>query len=704
MNPYEISHMDWVLKYKKKKFTDYAINDAKATLAVFLELQKSFRELEKSKNYTIKKTIGSAAVSYYTNFIKNIDKNLLKTILGKKTSIKLATDEKFSECYHGGRNETFWIGKAPEEYLYLDLDYKNAYPTCLSMLHAVDWELTPTFITKIEQLLIKDDAQLNATYVEAKFKFPLGTLFPCLPDFHEDYGLIYPLQGTTYTTAHEVILAHKMGAIIDIIDAKEMQPLKRNGKIYHPFKDFYKILIEKRADYPPKTMKNLLFKEYANTLYGKICQNVSKKISKGLYDDVSKELGPSTITSSAYAANVTGVMRSALGELLYTCTQLNEIAGENIYLPINAVTDGAMIGVKKSNFSAETIEKIESKSYKNIKEVLPEFIEKLEESKLIKLLKQTRRDITNNDNGYLEIKSMSDELWTFKTRGSVGYYKKKLTVLTKAGHRPPMIEDVYEEEMEIDGKNEIYKDRYDRPRTDEESAKWLLDIYHSLPEIEIYDFSRLITFKDLINTDNDYEDMINIISDRKTSLDFDYKRKPDFENEPVSDDEESSELININTIPFYNKDEMLQWRNAANSLRDSGKKDHVGGKYAGYRATPIKVHQKVSSKDRYGEKGTKGVIVNYVVHAYIKNKLIPYTCEYNNAQIANKFIDPKFSTKNKKTLFINREMIRNLQYKVFVPTKLVDNNFTRYWVKQTLRRLDVYPHDKIIEKLISVKR
>lgn len=703
MSYYDISHMDWVMKYKKKKFTEYAINDVKATMSIFLELQNNFRKLDTSNNYTIKKTIGSAAVSYYSNYINDINKNLLDTILGKKRSIKLATDDRFSECYHGGRNETYFIGKAPGGYIFFDIDYKNAYPTCLSMLHGIDWEASPKFIKNIEQLLLKDESQLNATYVQAHFKFPPDTLYPCLPDFHETYGLIYPLEGTTYTTAHEIILAHKMGAKVDIIDAKEMLPLKRDAKVFHPFKGFYKIIIRERSKYKKKSMKNLLFKEYANTLYGKICQNVSKKKLTGLYDGVAKELGDSTITSNAFAANVTGIMRAALGELLYTATQLNLIYGKDTYLPLNGVTDGAMIGVKISNFSNETIKKIESNSFSNIYEILPEFINKLEESTLIKLMKKTRYDIDDkNDDTYLEIKSISNKMWTFKTRGSVGYYDDKLTVLTKAGHKPPMIEDVHEELIQSDGQ----KHKFKRPRSKEESAQWLLNIYYSLPEIKMYDLSRLITFKDLVNTSNDYEDMITIINNQKTNLDFDYKRKPDFDNESLLEDESITELTNINTIPMHNKDEMLKWRKTAENIRDSGRKDHVGGKYSGYRATPIKVYQKVFNDEtpKFGQKGTKGIIVQYVVQAYIKNKLYPYTADYNTNQIEKRFLDPVFSTKNKVKSFINREMIRTLKNKVFIPANLPDNNYTRLWVKKTLKKLDILPNDKLLAILIAKRR
>lgn len=713
MNFYEISHMDWVLKNKKDKFVEYGINDARATLKAFLELQNKFQELEdfrkdtKTKKDTklkketkLKRTIGGAALSYYKKYLYLTYKKKLSDITGQGTTICELTKSHFSESYHGGRNETYFIGKAPEEYIYFDIDYKNAYPTCLAMLAGIDWDATPIKIHSLKQLLQKNNIEMHCTYVHARFKFPENTIYPSLPDFDPKYGLIYPLEGITYTTAHEILLAYKMGADIEILDAKLLQMKKTKNQVFYPFKSFYKQIIEKRNEHPKKSMMNLLYKEYANTLYGKVAQNVSKKKSAGLFDKETKELGESHITSAALASNITGIMRAALGELLNTCEELNKEKDEQIYLPLNAVTDGALIGVKKSSFSAETLKKIENKSYENIEEVLPCLIKKIKESHLIQELIKTRKDITGKDD-FLEIKSISNKVWTFKTRGSVGYYNKELTLITKAGHKPPMIEDLYNDTVAIDGKKKRYEHKYFRPRTDEESAKWLLEQYYDYSQIQTYELSRLVTLKDLIFND-DIEDMITILKDRKVNLDFDYKRKPNFERE-YPETKDSTELLNLDTLAFKDKAEMLIWRKTAENLRNSGKKI-FDQRTTGYRSTPPKVQMAISNiteKRNFGEKGLKGVIVQYVIEAYIKDKLYPNTCTHNYNQIEEIFRDKRFCTQLEKKPFITRGIISNLKKRNFIPTNLPNNSYTKEIVKQTLRQLNIKPIQQVLGKLIS---
>jgi hypothetical protein len=703
MSFYEISHMDWVLKYKKDKFIEYAINDAKATMMAFIELQKNFNALAKRQSIKIERTIGGAAVGYYKKYLKDTYKLSLKDITGNKTTIQELTKEQFSECYHGGRNETYFIGKAPDDFIYFDIDFQNAYPTCLASLAGINWDLSPMAITTVEQLKNIPDIHLKCSYVQANFIFPSNIKYPCLPDYHEKFGLIYPLSGTTYTTAHEILLAQKMGAKIDIIDSKVLQPSKNYDGYFYPFKTFYQLLIKERNKYPKKSMKNLLFKEYANTLYGKVSQNVSKKNTYNLFDDKPEELGDSQITSSSFASNITGMMRAALGELLYACETLNMRAKGIKYLPLNAVTDGALIGVKRSSFSAETLHKIENKTFKSIVEIVPELIDELKKSNLIKDIIQTRTEITDTDS-FLEIKSISNKVWTFKTRGSVGYYNDELTLLTKAGHKPPMIEDLYKDELEIDGEKKYYEHTYYRPRTQEEEAQWLLDCYYDYTEIKKYPLSKLPSLKELIYNNN-IEDMVNILQDRKINLDFDYKRKPNYMTNFEEQEDVTSELLNLDTLPYKTKGEMIKWRKAADNLRNSSSKA-FGLRTNGYRATPAKVHTKIFFPDdehtRFGEKGNKGVIVQYVIEAYVKNKLPYVSCEYNYNQLENLFKDQRFYTQVTKKPYITRQIISEIvKKKTFVPKKLPDNAHTRAWVRKTLKHIGVFPTDNMINTLIA---
>ena len=744
---YEKSHMDWLLEHKEKKFREYAINDAKATMKAFIELQKNFNRLENNnKEFKIKRTIGSAALDYYESFIKEKYSLKPKNIIGKGTSTEQATHDKFSESYHGGRNETYYIGKAPEEYIYFDIDYKNAYPTCLSMLYGINWDIPPKPITSMKQLLNIKNIHKYCTYIQARFEFLKNPIYPCLPDFHQKYGLLYPIKGTTYTTAHEILLAHKMGAKIDIINGGILTPKENYENYFYPFKEFYTKIIKERDAYPKKSMMNLLYKEYANTLYGKVAQNVSEKRTYDLFGTESKEIGDSKISSPAFASNITGLMRAALGELLYTCEVLNKEKNETIYLPLNAVTDGALIGVKKSSFSAETLKlfedynSLDKKQTLSLEDILPDFIKELKKSNLIEEIRKTREEIATNDT-FLEIKSISNKVWTFKTRGSVGYYNETVTMLTKAGHKPPEIQDDFDTAKEKDkdeykiivgGKEKRYIHKYFRPRTQEETARWLLKVYYSYPEITTYDMSRLTSLKDLINT-NEAEDIVQIIKSRKSNLDFDYKRRPNFEEEYpdikserkyskenletkkhekiVLENDYTSELMNLNTLPFESKNEMLKWRTAAETLRNSS---YIifGERTNGYRATPTKVHAKVFEpvplKDgkpiksfKVGEKGLKGVMTQYTIQAYVKGKLPAVPCTHNGAQIERIFLDKRFYTHLSKKAFIDRKIVYALKKKVFVPTRFPNNSFNRAWIRKTLKQLKIEPSQDIFDVLLS---
>jgi hypothetical protein len=55
-----------------------------------------------------------------------------------------------------------------------------------------------------------------AGYAEVEFRFPEGTLYPCLAVMMEKYGLWYPLSGVALATAPEIELALEMGAEITI--------------------------------------------------------------------------------------------------------------------------------------------------------------------------------------------------------------------------------------------------------------------------------------------------------------------------------------------------------------------------------------------------------------------------------------------------------------------------------------------------------
>lgn len=109
----------------------------------------------------------------------------------------------------------------------------------------------------------------------------------------------------------------------------------------------------------------------------------------------------------------------------------------------------------------------------------------------------------------------------------------------------------------------------------------------------------------------------------------------------------------------------------------------------------------ITEKRNFGEKGLKGVIVQYVIEAYIKDKLYPNTCTHNYNQIEEIFRDKRFCTQLEKKPFITRGIISNLKKRNFIPTNLPNNSYTKEIVKQTLRQLNIKPIQQVLGKLIS---
>jgi hypothetical protein len=95
------------------------------------------------------------------------------------------------------------------------IDIKAAYPTALSFIGLPDWH-TAQHCTDLHRLAVID-AAMTAALVE--FRFPDGTPFPCLPvRASNGRGLIYPLEGQSWCTGPELVVAIGIGADITVKD------------------------------------------------------------------------------------------------------------------------------------------------------------------------------------------------------------------------------------------------------------------------------------------------------------------------------------------------------------------------------------------------------------------------------------------------------------------------------------------------------
>lgn len=394
-------------------------------------------------------------------------------------------------------------------------------------------------------------------FARVHFQFPEDCLYPCLPVRHPHFGLIYPLEGDTDATASEILLALEAGAKIEALTSVEL-PVRtdKNGRPVRFFLNHLRKLLAARAQYkkdkknPASVVMEKLCKEFANSFYGKFAQGVNPR-SVVQVSGESEALGPSKLTESSVAAMATGLPRAALSAVLLAIERYN--AGktpEEQITAISATTDGLLIGLPapagytvvgdyytcptpKEMAAGAVPELIEHDALGNpnaalrIENVLERFgcgelLPLLDEYLPIRQMRRSREDLTD-DETYLEVKHLADQVHSIKTRGqllilSTGHCSHA----AKFGHKPPLSELVedgeeYKRIMEAGG---IVRHTRD--------ADWILDQIERQEvedaEIPFYDFINLTGFKEMLESEGRL-DMTKKIEERQFNADFDWKRR-----------------------------------------------------------------------------------------------------------------------------------------------------------------------------------
>ena len=223
----------------------------------------------------------------------------------------------FTECYHGGRNEQFWFGPAFNSVWY-DYDLSSAYPSAMALIGRPEWDKCRP-IRDTEQLLNFRSAEL--AFANVDFEFPDSVAYPALPVRTEN-GLIFPRKGNSTTHISEILLAHRLGAKITLVEGRFI-PSGRHGNFkqgverpVRPFDGFTRYCIEQRKKFPKKTLNNLFWKELVNSTYGKTAQGLRVRRIYDLRDQDTKPLAESPITNPVYATFITAFCRGVLGEIM----------------------------------------------------------------------------------------------------------------------------------------------------------------------------------------------------------------------------------------------------------------------------------------------------------------------------------------------------------------------------------------------------
>lgn len=579
-------NMNILLKENRQLYIDYSMTDVFCLMEIIVMLNNMFLTefgLEKMPvtigNFTIK-CFQKYLYDVYgdlldINKIKGFEKKTFTKPDGKKYSkyipgkVRNQTDSLTALSYYGGYNIAYAIGYFNnDDYVIFDYDFAGAYTNAMACLACIDFSKRPSTVHPNQfknafkpKYFVKDGIKyvyVDCVVLSADFDFG-NEKYPCIP-IKTEKGLVYVLHGNSHFTGPEMDLAlEKMAKMSNVHVYKfshlTKEQIKKNSKktgllgdtspilIYA---EYLRKLVQKRKLYPAKTIKNVFYKDGANSFYGKLAQGVSdRKISPfggkiagdflhdayGLNNNEisdkisSRQLEPSAITNPVHAAMITGIIRSALISMVSALAEMDCI-------PLSATTDGCMVAVPKKH--------VNMKAFNNpnecfdITKVSPKILEHLEKQTWCNLLKHSLHNNLNQPNAnWLEIKHIGDKALTFKTRMYYMLNDNKITHVAKGGHQ------FFDEDKSVDA---------------------IMDELWENESIVNVPSTKLASPNDILYGVTN--DVVRIDTLRKSNVDFDYK----LQLLPLNGKEYHE------TSPHKDINSFLKIRTASENVRKSGKK------------------------------------------------------------------------------------------------------------------------------------
>lgn len=256
----------------------------------------------------------------------------------------------FISCYKGGRNETFMYGKDDSTCWY-DYDLVSAYTTIMSGLGTPDYR-KGRLINAADLRQISFDKLVNSytvlnvefDYIPEDYKKAINRgeklkiediiKYPALPCSLDETTTLYPLTGRTVISGHEYLVAKLQGCSITVINGVHIPFLGDQ-----PFADCIKELQFLRNQHPKGSIKNLLYKEIGNSLYGLTVRGINNKVKYDLKSKSMKRMEGNELANPLIANWITSFVRALMGELLHTIHRLGGRA-------ISVTTDGFLTDIE----------------------------------------------------------------------------------------------------------------------------------------------------------------------------------------------------------------------------------------------------------------------------------------------------------------------------------------------------------------------
>jgi hypothetical protein len=474
-----LSRMDELRKDDLQRFIDYAQTDA----TIALKFSENISELSSTLggDAFVPLTLTSLGISFLQQLWKDNGFNT-NEILGKIKETFVVRNKKTgnpnrksklspntfrhlyanlaTECYHGGRNEQYFFGVGDEGDWY-DYDLSSAYPTGMSQLGTPLWEQSRPS-TDIDELI-----KHRLSFALVEFKHPEGTRFPVLPVRGAD-SVLFPLEGQSHCCGPELRVAKSLGVEMNVLFGVYI-PEKKD----QPFGEYLQYCIKRRKEAKEEGNQVLqqLWKELANSMYGKLAQGLRKRNVFNVSKLESEELPECKITTPFYAAYTTSFCRAVLGEILNKLPKSVAVC--------SCTTDGFLCTA-----DADQIKKATS-------------------GPLSKEFLKARQYFNPNEKSILEVKSVIRKPLGWRTRGQATLLPKNLKesdtfVLAKAGLKP---------------------EAYDKL----EQNKWIIETFEKRFFGQKYAVRSFVSVRDMFE---DESDLYSINSDKAISMDFDWKRRP----------------------------------------------------------------------------------------------------------------------------------------------------------------------------------
>lgn len=341
------SDMSLLLKRDKELFVKYAVNDALITLVHANNMQDFFFELKGvgmpitlsniSKRYILSEWSKKGYTGYQVSrkFLIG-DTSSFSTPKGLIGNLEPGLRLNYYIAnYKGGRNESFMYG-VDLNTKWFDYDLISAYTTVMSACGNPKYD-SGCFLSESDlKGMSESDILYSYIIIKCTFEFNEGTKYPSIACYLDENTTVYPLKGEAVLTGSEYLLAKRQGCKLNIkeIFYIPFEEDKGEGKLKNqPFEEVVKDLQFKRSQHDKGTLRNALFKQILNSMYGLIVRGINDKRKYDLKTGGTVRMEAGEFSNPIIGSWITAFVRSVIGECLHNLA-------ENDKKVVSVTTDG----------------------------------------------------------------------------------------------------------------------------------------------------------------------------------------------------------------------------------------------------------------------------------------------------------------------------------------------------------------------------